>query len=226
MARQLSVRDIEARTAEMEAQYPDLYSTVNRMSMHRWELAPSHAEFQDFVRADSRRVRAVIHLLFGSMRHFKEVTGTDPYLSSVEGEDTQPLSTVPLYLLGAAVDPYEVNSGARADRHVILPAPLGDFAVEVTGVSMYPALHEGQLCFSRFTSEQKVGRLMVLHLKGKLILAYCIATEKGGIFATLEKDRKTFTLDPADSVFGWVTLHDPNVPGVNLGEPEEVAHSA
>ena len=225
-ARELTLRAVETKTAELEAQNPEMYQTVGYNSVRKYELPDGHPTASDLLRAEAGRVRALIQVYYGSIRHFIEVTGMDPRVSSADGEKAQPLTRVPLYLQNSTVLPRQIGEGGQADRHVILPAPVGDFALEIRGMSMSPALHEGQVAFARFGTDAVVGRLTVLYRRSRVELAYCIATRNGGVFATLEPARSAFTLDEHEHIFGWVTFTDPNVPAVNLGESEDVAHSA
>ncbi len=225
-ARGLTLRAVQAATALLEEEDPDLYQTVHYMSARKYELLGHIEGSQNVLYAESRRTRAIIRLYFGSVRHFIAITGVDPHISPVGGEEAQPITRVPLYVQGSFVDPQDIGQGVNAARTVVLPAPVGDFALEIAGMTMSPAMHEGQVVFCRFTQQVKVGRLMVLYRERQVSLAYCIATRDGGVFATLEHGKPSFTLDEHEYVFGWVTLADPNVPSSQLGVPDDVAHSA
>ncbi|ABW35110.1 hypothetical protein Dgeo_3069 (plasmid) [Deinococcus geothermalis DSM 11300] len=201
---QLSMRDVEARTAALHEENPDLYDTANRNTISQIELLG----LPRLAKVEHRALRALIHVIFGSLEAFVQLTGVDPHLSGVEEAGHR---SVPIWTEGESVIPHLMLQDVGAPR-VPNPVITARYAVKVMTEELIPVAYPGQVAFVQPSNVHQPGRLTLLHRYGRLALAYALAGDR---FATLH-GAQAFRLRGTDAIIGHVVSLEPMIPAAFL----------
>lgn len=198
MGLQLSLRDLEARTKALQEQNPELYDFISRNTVY---LVENQKRSVDAL--EPRAARAMLTVLFGSVEAFALQTGIDLHLSPAANT----ARTVPLLHEQDYVVVHQIGTDPNAPT-IETHDPLAVLAVAIHSTNMVPVLYPGQHAFFRPTDTAEIGELTLLHLAGRLTIAYALP---GGEFADTANE-KTFTLGRNDSIVGVATSYDTKVP--------------
>lgn len=209
---QLSMRDVEGRTAQMKAEAPELYEIVGRNVLSEVELL-GEARLR---KLDHRGARALLNLLFGSVEAFAAQTGVDLHLSAAGTE----LPVVPVVDEGAVATPHLMLQ--QAPGEVGAPVVGAAYAVRVGTEELIPLAYPGQLVYMRASDREEPGRLSLLHRHGRLQLAVALG---GGRWATMQGAR-AFELRAGDAVLGHAVSIEPRIPAAYLVPSAERTRAA
>ena len=118
-----------------------------------------------------------------------------------------PEKTVPLFGTAAAAGPGEFDTGLPFEEYAVPASSRADFAVRVSGDSMEPVLHDGQIALCVEKAPQ-IGDVAVMMVNGALVVKQFIRDNYGNLYLrSLNRARKDLDLDIMASGNDTVTCY-------------------
>ena len=115
--------------------------------------------------------------------------------------------TVPLFGTAAAAGPGEFDTGLPWEEYAVPASSRADFAVRVSGDSMEPVLHDGQIALCAEKAPQ-IGDVAVMMVNGALVVKQFIRDNYGNLYLrSLNRARKDLDLDIMASGNDTVTCY-------------------
>lgn len=115
--------------------------------------------------------------------------------------------TVPLFGTAAAAGPGEFDTGLPWEEYAVPASSCADFAVRVSGDSMEPVLHDGQIVLCVEKAPQ-IGDVAVMMVNGALVVKQFIRDNYGNLYLrSLNRARKDLDLDIMASGNDTVTCY-------------------
>ena len=173
-------------------------------------LPPETVADSDSLSVEERRVALQYRALDNHGRRLVETVLVEE-LRRVNSVDHESMKVVPLFGVAFAAGPGEPDNGAPWEDYKVPCSTNADFAIRVSGDSMEPALHDGEivLCVKR---RPEVGDVCVMLVNGAFYVKQYITDGHNVYLRSLNRERSDADLDlwetGSDSVkcFGTVIL--------------------
>ena len=136
-----------------------------------------------------------------------------------DGEQDVPAEkTVPLFGTAAAAGPGEFDTGLPFEEYSVPASSRADFAVRVSGDSMEPYLHDGEVVLCK-RKRPEIGELAVIMVNGFLVVKQYITDGLNIYLRSMNRNRKDLDVDiwssGNDTVVGYGTVIFKKLPLVN-----------
>ena len=116
-------------------------------------------------------------------------------LRPLEGEkQEEPQKIIPLFGTAAAAGPGEMDTGLPWERYPVPADSNADFAVRISGDSMEPLMHDGQIVLCEEKSPQ-VGDIAVMMVNGALLIKQYISDGHNTYLRSYNRERRDLDLD-------------------------------
>ena len=116
-------------------------------------------------------------------------------------ESAPAAKVIPLFGTSAAAGPGEPDTGLPWEHYEVPADSRADFAVRITGDSMEPVLHDGQVALCR-TKTPEVGDVAVMMVNGALVVKQFITDGRNIYLRSLNRARRDLDIDV------WATGND------------------